>query len=107
MSDWVKVAAEGDVPDGGALQVELGGEAIALFNVAGRIRAIQNACLHRGGPLAEGELDGDIVTCPLHGWQFDVTTGKCRTSAGSELKTYQVKVEGGDILLSPEPGRPG
>ena len=100
MSEWVKVAADGDVSDGGAKQVELGGEPVALFNVAGEIRAVQNTCLHRGGPLAEGELDGDLVTCPWHGWRYDIVSGECRNNPAAQLKTYEVKVENGEILLS-------
>ena len=62
--------------------------------------AIQNSCIHRGGPLSEGDLDGDLVTCPWHFWQYDVTTGKCRSNPDAELRTYQVKVENGEILLT-------
>ena len=101
MGDWVKVALESDVPDGGSKQVEVGGEAVALFNVAGQVRAIQNTCLHRGGPLSEGDLDGDLVTCPWHMWQYDVTNGKCRTDPSITLACYQVKVENGEIFIAP------
>ncbi len=100
MADWVKVGGDGDIPDGGCKQVELAGEAVAVFNVAGRLHAIQNSCIHRGGPLSEGDLDGDLVTCPWHFWQYDVTTGKCRSNPDAELRIYQVKVENGEILLS-------
>ncbi len=100
MADWVKVGGDGDIPDGGCKQVELAGEAVAVFNVAGRLHAIQNSCIHRGGPLSEGDLDGDLVTCPWHFWQYDVTTGKCRSNPDAQLRTYQVKVENGEILLT-------
>lgn len=103
MSNWVKVASEADIPDGGAKQVEVGGEPVALFNVAGRIVAVHNTCLHRGGPLAEGELNGDIVTCPWHGWQWDVTTGKSPTNPSAKLRRYGVKVEAGEVYVSLAP----
>ena len=100
MADWVKVASEGDIPDGGCLQVEVGGEPVALFNIAGKIRAIHNTCVHRGGPLAEGGVNGDLVTCPWHGWQYDVTSGQCRTNPAVSVKTYEAKVEGGEFLVA-------
>ena len=81
----------GDVPPGSALLV---GD-VAVFNVDGRLCATQNECTHRQGPLNEGELDGSTVTCPLHGSQFDVSTGAVlRGPAVEPLKTYPVVVEG-------------
>ena len=75
MGDLVKVALVSDLEPGQGKTVERRGVAIALFNVDGTFRAIGNACCHHGGPLAEGELTGTIVTCPWHGWRFDVITG--------------------------------
>ncbi len=100
MSDWVKVASESDILDGGCTQVEYGGEPLALFNIAGTITAIHNTCLHRGGPLAEGEVNGDIVTCPWHGWQYDVKSGECKTNPAVSLRNYQVTIEDGEVLVS-------
>ena len=100
MSNWIKVASEADIPDGSSKQVEVGGEPVALFNVAGTIRAVHNTCLHRGGPLAEGDVNGEIVTCPWHGWQYDVTTGQCRTNPAAKLRTFAVKVEAGEIFVA-------
>jgi len=80
-----------DVPPGSALLVGN----VAVFNVNGRLCATQNECTHRQGPLNEGELDGSTVTCPLHGSQFDVSTGAVlRGPATEPLKTYTVVVEG-------------
>ena len=76
MATFVKVGEVADVPPGSGKCVEVNGRQIALFNVGGTFHAIDNTCLHRGGPLAEGELDGTVVTCPWHGWQYDVTTGQ-------------------------------
>ena len=88
MSNWVKVASDGDIPDGGCKQVELGGDAVAVFNVAGQLRAIQNSCIHRGGPLGEGYLDGDKLECPWHGWQFEVKTGCISFNRKEKIPTY-------------------
>jgi 3-phenylpropionate/trans-cinnamate dioxygenase ferredoxin component len=80
-----------DVPPGSALLVGH----VAVFNVDGRLCATQNECTHRQGPLNEGKLDGSTVTCPLHGSQFDVSTGAVlRGPATEPLKTYTVVVEG-------------
>ena len=100
MLNWIKVASEADIPDGGCKQVEVSGEPVAVFNIAGTMCAVHNTCLHRGGPLAEGELSGDVVTCPWHGWQYDVTTGQCRTNPAAKLRTFEVKVDGGDVFVA-------
>ena len=100
MPEFVRVAKESELPAGAAKEVELQGRVVALFNVGGRIHAIDGTCPHAGGPLSEGELNGTTVTCPWHGWQFDVTTGRNAYNASCVQKSYEVKVEGGEILLS-------
>lgn len=100
MAEFVKVAKKSDVPPGQGKTVEVAGEPVALFNVGGTLHAIHNTCLHRQGPLGEGELDGATVTCPWHGWQYDVTTGKNLMNPEVGVKKYEVKVEGEDILIS-------
>jgi len=73
--EFVTVAHVGDVPMGEGRQVVVDGRWVALFNVSGTHHAIDAICLHQGGPLAQGSLAGRVVTCPWHGWQFDVTSG--------------------------------
>ena len=75
MAKRVNVAAVADVPDGEGRVVEAGEHTLAVFNVKGRFFAIDNRCVHRGGPLGEGPVDDHTVMCPWHGWRFDVTTG--------------------------------
>jgi len=75
MSEFVTVAKVSDIPPGTGRTVEVHGVWIALFNVNGTFYAVDNTCPHSGGPLGEGYLDGDIVECPWHGWQFNVRTG--------------------------------
>ena len=78
--------------------VELGGKVIALFNVDGIFHAIGGMCTHRGGPLGDGMLEGNEVTCPLHGATFDVTTGKVTCPQASEdVVCYEVRITGNDI----------
>ena len=99
MATFVKVAEVSDLPPGTGRCVEAGGKQLALFNVDGAFYAIDNTCLHRGGPLGEGELEGSIVTCPWHGWQYDVTTGVNTMDDSQRVARYEVKVEGGVVLV--------
>jgi nitrite reductase/ring-hydroxylating ferredoxin subunit len=100
MAEFVKVAEAADVKPGTAVCVEAGGRQIALFNIDGTFHAIDNVCLHRGGPLAEGEIDGCVVTCPWHGWQFDVTTGMNTMDDSERIDRFDVKVEGGSVFVA-------
>jgi nitrite reductase (NADH) small subunit len=99
MPGFVKMATLDELPPGAAKEVEHEGRIYALFNIAGTISAIDGICPHQGGPLAEGQVEGTTVTCPWHGWQFDVCSGK--TPLGTKLKqtVYEVKVEGRDVLV--------
>ncbi len=99
MAQFTKAIGLNDVPPGKSRMVNLGGQDIALFNVDGKVYAIENTCLHRGGPLAEGFLDGSVVTCPWHGWQYDVTSGQCPGRPDTKVRSFPVKIEGGDVLI--------
>src|SRR4029079_17711509 len=96
MSRLVRMATLDELPVGGAKEVEFEGRGYALFNVDGHISVIDGICPHQGGPLVDGPLEGTTVTCPWHGWQFDVRTGK--TPLGPKIKqaVYDVKIEGQD-----------
>jgi nitrite reductase (NADH) small subunit len=95
-----KVATLAEIPPGTIKEVQVGGQAVALANVADTVYAISGICLHRGGPLGEGQLDGKVVTCPWHGWQFDVTTGKAVQDANAGVGCYAVEVRGGEVFVS-------
>jgi len=99
MADFVKVSSLSDIPPGSGKCVEVNGQQIALFNVDGTVHAIHNECLHRGGPLAEGELEGHVVTCPWHGWQYDVRTGQNEFDLAIQLRTYDVQVDDGEVRV--------
>ena len=99
MAQPTKVAKTADIPPGSGRTVEAGGKKIALFNVAGKFEAMDDACLHRAGPLGEGTLEAGIVTCPWHHWTYEAATGKCLTKPGAALTKYPVKVEGDDVLI--------
>lgn len=97
----VKVTQASRVVPGTGVVVDAAGQAIAVFNVGGTYYAIANACTHRGGPLGEGRLDGTTVTCPWHGSQFDVTSGRVRRGPAQQpVVSYPVRVQGDDVLVS-------
>ncbi|TMA12251.1 MAG: Rieske 2Fe-2S domain-containing protein [Deltaproteobacteria bacterium] len=99
MADFVKVCKKSDLPEGRGRTVDVNGKPVAIFNVDGNFCAISDTCMHRGGPLGEGELDGKIVVCPWHGWRYDVTTGVNELNPSISVQKYQVKVEGDDLLV--------
>jgi nitrite reductase/ring-hydroxylating ferredoxin subunit len=67
----LRAAKKDEIPPGTIREFQLNGTTVAIANVDGKLYAINNVCLHRGGPLGEGELAGKIVTCPWHGWTYD------------------------------------
>lgn len=100
MSDFVTVCKEVDLPAGAIRKVEVQGQTIVLYNVGGKLYATQQECLHRQGPLDEGELQGTVITCPWHGWQYDVTTGENLGNRARKLKTYAVRNAGGEVQVA-------
>lgn len=96
---FLRVLKTNEVPKGMIRELQIDGKVIALANVDGKFYAIDNVCLHRGGPLAEGEMAGTSVTCPWHGWQYDVTTGKSLMNSAVGVRTYPVEVRGDDIYV--------
>ena len=78
-------------------RVMLNGQMVLLANVSGEIHAISDVCLHRGGSLAGGPLEGEFVTCPLHFWIFSVKTGACVQVPSIVLKVFPTKVENGEV----------
>ena len=98
MAGFVKIAKSDEIHPGQGKMFEVDDRKIALFNVAGAFYAIDDTCTHRGGPLSEGELNGNQVTCPWHGAVFDVTTGQVsRLPAPKAVSRYNIRIEGGDI----------
>jgi nitrite reductase/ring-hydroxylating ferredoxin subunit len=99
MPSFVKLASLDELPPGSALEVEHSGRIYALFNIDGEVLAIDGLCPHQGGPLADGPLEGTLVTCPWHGWQFDVRTGATTLNNRLKQPCFEVKVEGRDVLV--------
>lgn len=99
MAQFVKVAKKSEIPEDTGKLVQVNGKDIALFKVAGKVHALYQVCPHQGGPLDEGGLDGNVVTCPWHGWQFDITTGECVFNESIKQPTFNVKEEGDDVYI--------
>jgi nitrite reductase (NADH) small subunit len=95
----VRVASATDVPPGEGRVVEVGGQALALFNVEGRFYAIANACPHRGGPLGEGDLEGCVVMCPWHAWRWDVTSGANVNNPAVKVASFPVSIDSGQVFV--------
>lgn len=100
MDEYRTVAKVEDVPPGSGAVVDARGRALALFNVEGAFYALDNTCLHRGGPVGDGDLDGTVVTCPWHGWQYDVTTGRNVFDREIGLQAYPVRVVAGEVQVA-------
>ncbi|HXF59921.1 MAG TPA: Rieske 2Fe-2S domain-containing protein [Candidatus Saccharimonadales bacterium] len=98
-TEFHKVGKVSDLVPGKGLVVQVQGMRLALFNCDGVFYAIKNTCPHMGGELGEGLLTGDIVTCPWHGWRFNVRTGKNPEADVVGVRTYEVRVEGEEIFI--------
>ena len=102
--EYIPVAPAADVPPGERLLVEIDGEPLVVFNIAGQFFAIADLCSHDNGPLGDGDLDGDEIVCPRHGARFDVHSGKALSLPAVEaIPAYPVRVVDGQI----EVGLPG
>ena len=100
MAEFVRVASTSDIPTGQGRMFDVQGRQVAIFNVGGRFHAIDNVCEHQGGPLAEGEVDGCIVTCPWHGWTYDVTSGVSPDDPDTRVQHFDLKIEGSDVFVA-------
>lgn len=105
--EFVKVMDVSELPAGQKTKVVVAGREILLANLDGAFHAIANKCSHLGGSLVEGTLDGNTVTCPKHGAQFNMETGQAEGKAKiavikmgvKDLESFQVKVEGTSIMV--------
>lgn len=101
MATFTKVASLDDVPEGQGLGLEIGRKRIVLFNIEGELLAVEATCAQHGAPLERGVIHEGNLQCPWHGVAFDVRRGMCAAFPGEpSATTYQVRVEGTDILLA-------
>jgi nitrite reductase (NADH) small subunit len=100
MSNFIAVAKIDQIPPGTCRSVEVRGTFIALCNVEGTLYALDNTCPHAGGPIGEGTIAGDVVTCPWHGWRFNVRTGERPENPDFKLARCEVRLEGREIQVA-------
>ncbi len=100
MSEWVKVADAGDVPEGELRSYTVGNRNVAVANVGGDLQAFDDTCTHHGCSLSEGELDGTVVECPCHGGRFDVITGEVLAGPPTDpVDVFEVVEADGEIRI--------
>jgi len=100
MSDWIDIGALDEIAPRGARVVKTQHGCVAVFRTGtDQVFALDNACPHKQGPLAEGIVHGTTVTCPLHNWVFDLATGQAQGADEGQVATYPARIDGGRILL--------
>lgn len=119
MTEYI-VGSETDLDDGDRIIVEVDGKEVCVFNVNGNYYALLNWCVHQGGPCCEGTISGtyessfdretletelvwtrdeQVLSCPWHGWEYDITTGNCLSDKDRKLPSYHVRVQDGEIIV--------
>jgi nitrite reductase (NADH) small subunit len=97
---YTKIGVHSDLPNPGeAKEFEVAGKTICVANLNGTCTAIDNVCLHMGGPLGQGYIENGKVVCPWHGWEYDPATGNLEGDPNTHLDVYPIKVENGDVLV--------
>jgi nitrite reductase (NADH) small subunit len=97
---FIKLAVQSDLPPiNEAKELPCADKTICIANVNGECSAIDNVCLHRGGPLGQGMIENGKVVCPWHGWAWDVKTGAAEQDARMKVAVYPLKIENGDALI--------
>jgi nitrite reductase/ring-hydroxylating ferredoxin subunit len=99
MIDFVTVGRVGDIPPGKGKQVTVSDRWVGLFNLNGEYHALDNVCLHRGGPLSDGAITGCMVTCPWHGWQYDLTSGTLVQDPTVGVTRHETRIVGDEIQV--------
>jgi nitrite reductase (NADH) small subunit len=88
-----------EFPCGAGAGAGAGAKTICIANVNGAYSAMDNVCLHRGGPLGQGMIEGGKVVCPWHGWGYDTKTGAAEQNPSAKVAVYPLKIENGDVLI--------
>ena len=99
MANKIEVAKTSELSPGSCKVVKIESQEIALYNVGGRFFATSNECIHQGGPLGEGCLNGKVITCPWHKWTFNVTTGENTKDSNSKVPCFPVTVEDDKVFI--------
>jgi len=97
---FMRIASESDLPPANeAKEFSCGSKAICIANVNGTLTAMDNVCLHRGGPLGQGMIEGGKVVCPWHGWEWNPATGEAAHSPSAKIAVYPLRIENGEVLI--------
>lgn len=96
---WQKLCSLEELPLGEGKEFLVEGRVIAAFRTADGLRAVDGMCAHQGGPIAQGQLDHNCVTCPWHGWQYDVTTGNNVLTGKKMLDTFVLEVRDNEVWI--------
>ena len=108
MTNWIDIAALTDIPKRGGRVVKTPSGCIAVFRTQqDQVFALDDACPHKKGPLSDGLVHGNAVTCPMHNWVIDLETGMAKGADKGQVNTYQIKVENGRLLLDSNLVKPG
>jgi nitrite reductase (NADH) small subunit len=100
MPTFTKLTIQSELPFANqAKEFPCGAKTICIANVNGVYSAMDNVCLHRGGPLGQGMMEGGKVVCPWHGWQWDPVTGEAVQNPAAKVAVYTLKIENGDVLV--------
>lgn len=105
MAEWIPIARASECPPGTSIERVAGDRIVALANVDGELHALDGLCPHQGGPLGTGRLCGRVLTCPWHGWQFDVVTGGHQISETVRQEVFEVREREGVVEVKLAPPR--
>ena len=100
MSQRVRIASVADIPEGTGREFTVGDRIVALFHTAEGWSALDGICSHAGGPLAEGRVEGGVVTCPWHGWQYQLASGHHCLNSRIQQTCFAVELDGDDIFVT-------
>lgn len=100
MPEMIRIASKDELPGmGEAKEFSAGDKVVCVANLNGEFSAMDNVCLHRGGPLGQGVVEGEKVICPWHGWAYDGRSGAVEHNPNVRIAVYPLKVEGDDVLV--------
>ena len=103
---FVEVGLESELDEGQLKLVNAGDQELMIFKIDGKIGAASNTCTHQGGPLEDGYLERWKLTCPWHGYSFDLRDGKSDMGTVEDIQVYEVKLDSGKVFVSVEPRLP-
>jgi nitrite reductase (NADH) small subunit len=100
MPEFLKLTTQSELPAAGeAKEFACQDRVVCVANVDGSLHAMDNVCLHRGGPLGQGVIEDGKIVCPWHGWQFDPQTGEASHNPKARVAVYPLRIEGGDVMI--------